>query len=53
MMLRFEPLTLLTGLAMGTRRIGLGATASTTYSEPHNAARALASIDYLSGGRAV
>ena len=52
MMLRFEPLTLLAALAMGTRRIGLGATVSTTYSEPYNVARALASIDHLSGGRA-
>ena len=52
MMLRFEPLTLLAALAMGTRRIGLGATVSTTYSDPYNVARALASIDHLSGGRA-
>ena len=52
MMLRLEPLTLLAALAMGTRRIGLGATVSTTYSEPYNVARALASIDHLSGGRA-
>ncbi len=52
MMVRFEPLTLLAALAMGTSRIGLGATVSTTYSEPYNVARALASIDHLSGGRA-
>ena len=52
MMVRFEPLTLLAALAMGTSRIGLGATVSTTYSEPYNVARAFASLDHLSGGRA-
>ncbi|RKK03601.1 LLM class flavin-dependent oxidoreductase [Pseudoroseomonas wenyumeiae] len=52
MMVRFEPLTLLSALAMCTGRIGLGATVSTTYSEPYNVARALASLDHLSGGRA-
>jgi N-acetyl-S-(2-succino)cysteine monooxygenase len=52
MMLRFEPLTLLAALAMTTTRIGLVATVSTTYSEPYNVARAFASIDHMSGGRA-
>ena len=52
MMVRLEPLTLLAALAMCTERIGLGATVSTTYSEPYNVARMLASIDHLSGGRA-
>jgi FMN-dependent oxidoreductase (nitrilotriacetate monooxygenase family) len=52
MMVRFEPLTLLSALAMCTDHIGLGATVSTTYSEPYNVARALASLDHLSGGRA-
>ena len=51
MMVRFEPLVLLGALAMRTTRIGLGATVSTTYSEPYNVARALATIDHLSGGR--
>lgn len=49
---RLEPLTLLAALAMCTSRIGLAATASTTYSEPYNLARMFASIDHLSGGRA-
>ncbi|CAH1649830.1 N-acetyl-S-(2-succino)cysteine monooxygenase [Hyphomicrobiales bacterium] len=48
---RFEPLTLLGALSTVTERIGLVATVSTTYSEPYNVARALASIDHLSGGR--
>jgi len=52
MMLRLEPLTLLAALAMCTSRIGLVATVSTTYSEPYNIARAFASIDHMSGGRA-
>jgi FMN-dependent oxidoreductase (nitrilotriacetate monooxygenase family) len=52
MILRLEPLTLLAALAMSTKRIGLVATVSTTYSEPYNDARAFASIDHMSGGRA-
>jgi FMN-dependent oxidoreductase (nitrilotriacetate monooxygenase family) len=35
-----------------TRRIGLGGTVSTSFSEPYNVARAFASIDNISGGRA-
>jgi FMN-dependent oxidoreductase (nitrilotriacetate monooxygenase family) len=46
-----EPITLLAALAGSTSRIGLIATASTTYSEPFNLARQFASIDHISGGR--
>ncbi|MFG1478006.1 LLM class flavin-dependent oxidoreductase [Xanthobacter sp. V4C-4] len=46
-----EPLTLLGALAPLTERIGLIATASTSYSEPYNLARQFASLDHLSGGR--
>ncbi|QJD86379.1 LLM class flavin-dependent oxidoreductase [Cohnella herbarum] len=49
---RFEPLTLLSALASASERIGLVGTLSTTYSEPFTAARQLASLDMLSGGRA-
>lgn len=49
---QFEPITLLSGLAMATRHIGLIATASTTYEEPYSLARKFASLDLLSGGRA-
>ncbi|OHZ42154.1 LLM class flavin-dependent oxidoreductase [Agrobacterium vitis] len=49
---RFEPLTLLAALAMVTEKIGLAATASTTYGEPYHVARAFSSIDHLSQGRA-
>ncbi len=48
----FEPLTLLSALAMVTERIGLVATASTTYNEPFHIARKFASLDHISGGRA-
>jgi FMN-dependent oxidoreductase (nitrilotriacetate monooxygenase family) len=47
-----EPLTLLTALAMHTERIGLIATASTTYNSPYNLARKFASLDHVSAGRA-
>jgi FMN-dependent oxidoreductase (nitrilotriacetate monooxygenase family) len=49
---RLEPLTMLAALASTTTRIGLGATVSTTYSEPWSVARAFASLDHISGGRA-
>jgi FMN-dependent oxidoreductase (nitrilotriacetate monooxygenase family) len=46
-----EPITVLGALAMSTTRIGLIATASTTYTEPYNLARQFASLDHISGGR--
>ena len=49
---RIEPLTLLTAAARATRRIGLIATASTSYNDPYNLARTFASLDHVSGGRA-
>lgn len=48
----FEPFTLLSALAGVTSRIGLVATASTTYDEPFHVARRFASLDHISGGRA-
>ena len=47
-----EPITVLAALAVSTERIGLIATASTTYTEPFNLARQFASIDHISNGRA-
>jgi len=47
-----EPTVLLTAIAAATSRIGLIATASTTYNEPFNLARRFASVDHVSGGRA-
>jgi FMN-dependent oxidoreductase (nitrilotriacetate monooxygenase family) len=46
-----EPITALAALAGATSRIGLIATASTTYTEPYNLARQFASLDHISGGR--
>src|SRR5271169_1097978 len=48
----FEPLTLLSALAMVTERIGLVATASTTFDAPYHVARRFASLDHISNGRA-
>jgi len=48
----FDPLELLAALSRSTSRIGLIATASTTYSAPYDLARRLSTIDHLSGGRA-
>src|SRR5882672_6536666 len=47
-----EPITVLAAVAVATSRIGLIATASTTYTEPFNLARQFASIDHISNGRA-
>jgi FMN-dependent oxidoreductase (nitrilotriacetate monooxygenase family) len=49
---RIEPLTLLAALAATTERIGLIATASTTYGQPYDVARRFAGLDHVSGGRA-
>lgn len=49
---QLEPLTLLTALSQATNRIGLIATVSSTYNDPYNLARRLASVDHVSGGRA-
>ena len=48
----FEPFTLLSALAAVTERIGLVATASTTFDEPYHIARRFASLDHISNGRA-
>jgi alkanesulfonate monooxygenase len=48
----FEPFTLLSALAAVTERIGLVATASTTFDAPYHIARRFASLDHISQGRA-
>ncbi len=48
----FEPFTLLSALAAVTDKIGLAATASTTFDEPYHIARRFASLDHISNGRA-
>jgi FMN-dependent oxidoreductase (nitrilotriacetate monooxygenase family) len=48
----FDPVVLMTALATQTSRIGLVATATTTFDEPWFVARRFASLDHVSGGRA-
>ncbi|UPK32596.1 LLM class flavin-dependent oxidoreductase [Bradyrhizobium sp. 186] len=50
--LRLDPLVVLSIIAGATKHLGLGATISTTYAQPYALARALATLDHLSGGRA-
>ncbi|MBR3117847.1 LLM class flavin-dependent oxidoreductase [Oceanobacillus sp. FSL W7-1309] len=50
-LVRLDPLTLLPALAAVTKKIGLAATASTTYNEPFHLARKFASLDHISNGR--
>jgi FMN-dependent oxidoreductase (nitrilotriacetate monooxygenase family) len=49
---QFEPVTLLSAIAAVTKHIGLVTTVNTNYTHPYNVARALASLDHISGGRA-
>ncbi|PLP59095.1 nitrilotriacetate monooxygenase [Mesorhizobium loti] len=47
----YEPLTMLGALSAVTEKIGLVATASTTYHQPFHIARMIGSLDHLSKGR--
>lgn len=47
-----DPILLLTALATVTKKIGLIATASTSYNDPYNLAREFATLDTISNGRA-
>jgi alkanesulfonate monooxygenase SsuD/methylene tetrahydromethanopterin reductase-like flavin-dependent oxidoreductase (luciferase family) len=49
---RPDAFTILSAIAAVTERLGLVATITTTYSEPYEVARELATLDHLSGGRA-
>ncbi|KRD25198.1 monooxygenase [Acidovorax sp. Root267] len=49
---RFEPISILSALAVATSKIGLAGTISTSYSEPFTVARQFASLDLISKGRA-
>lgn len=46
-----EPLTAMAAMARATERIGLISTVSSTFYTPFHAARMLASLDHISGGR--
>ncbi|QYB02369.1 LLM class flavin-dependent oxidoreductase [Rhodococcus sp. USK10] len=48
----FEPVTLLSAIAVATEHVGLIATASTSYSDPYTLARKFTSLDHISSGRA-
>lgn len=49
---RPDTIALLPALAAVTKHVGLAATISSTYNQPYELARQLASIDHVSGGRA-
>jgi alkanesulfonate monooxygenase SsuD/methylene tetrahydromethanopterin reductase-like flavin-dependent oxidoreductase (luciferase family) len=48
----FDPLEQLSAVAMATEQVGLVATASTTHSFPWDLARRIATLDFISHGRA-
>lgn len=48
----FDPFLTLTAIARATKRIGMVATASTTFMEPYNIARQFKTLDLISHGRA-
>jgi len=49
---RLDALSVLSRLAPETTCVGLAVSVPTTYSEPFNVSRALATLDFVSGGRA-
>ena len=49
---RPDNVTVLTALAAVTDRLGLAGTVNSTFNEPYEVARKLATLDHLSGGRA-
>jgi alkanesulfonate monooxygenase SsuD/methylene tetrahydromethanopterin reductase-like flavin-dependent oxidoreductase (luciferase family) len=50
--LRLDPLLVLSAMAASTKYLGLASTISTSYFHPFAVARAMATLDHLSGGRA-
>jgi FMN-dependent oxidoreductase (nitrilotriacetate monooxygenase family) len=50
--LRLDPMIVLAAMCGATSHVGLACTISTTYFEPFAVARAMATLDHLSGGRA-
>lgn len=51
MQTRFEPTTTVAALSVVARRIGFGATISTSFSDPYTVARVFQSLQHLSQGR--
>ena len=48
---KLDPMVCLMAMGMGTSRLGLGCTYSTTYYEPFHVARMFATLDHITGGR--
>lgn len=48
---KMDPVTVMMAMGMATRRLGLGATYSTTYYEPYHVARVFATADLMTKGR--
>lgn len=46
-----DPIPLVSAMAVATQKVGFIVTSSTTFSEPYNIARAILSLDHISGGR--
>lgn len=51
-LVKFEPTLVLSAVAAVTRHVGLIPSVSTTYNQPYNFARRMASLDHISRGRA-
>src|SRR6185437_5505842 len=49
---KMDPTTILMAMGTATKKLGLGATYSTTYYEPFHVARVFATLDLMTGGRA-
>ena len=49
---KLDPVAVLMAMGMATKRLGLGATRSTTYYEPFDVARTFMTVDHLTAGRA-
>src|SRR5579872_6579149 len=49
---KMDPVATLLAMGFGTQRLGIGATASTTYYEPFDVARRFQTVDHMLGGRA-
>jgi FMN-dependent oxidoreductase (nitrilotriacetate monooxygenase family) len=46
-----DPIPLVAAMAVATEHVGFIVTSSTTFAEPYNLARAILSLDHISGGR--
>jgi FMN-dependent oxidoreductase (nitrilotriacetate monooxygenase family) len=49
---KMDPVATLLAMGFGTKHLGIGATASTTYYEPFDVARRFQTVDHMLGGRA-